>query len=79
MIGLLVFNAIMVLLAAGIGSQVIPARLYQGLLVMLHNTVGITTPPPNKEWLVALIWIATVTVIVDGMLLLLVFLAAKVI
>jgi hypothetical protein len=30
----------------------------------LHNTIGISTPPPEKTCAVALIWLASVVVIV---------------
>jgi len=77
MAALVFFNALMVLVGAGIGSQVVPTKFFRGLLTMLHNTVGITTPSPDKERMVAVIWIATVTLIVDGMVFLLLFLTWK--
>ena len=78
MITLLAFNALMVLLGAAIASRVLPARWFRGILAGLRATVGITTPAPEKERVVALIWVATLTVTVDGMLFLLVFLARSI-
>ena len=63
----LIFNALMILLVAGIATRVLPASLYSGLLQALHITVGITTPPPEKLWVVALIWMASITVLFDGL------------
>lgn len=74
MIALLAFNAIMILLAAGIATRILPPSIYTGLLEALHITVGITTPPPEKMWLIALIWIASLTFITDGLLLVFFFL-----
>lgn len=74
MIALLVFNAFMILLAAGIASRILPPNLYTGLLEALHITIGITTPPPEKLWLIALIWIGSITVLTDGLLFLFFFL-----
>ena len=39
----------------------------------MHNTIGITSPPGHKERLVALIWVGSTIVIVDGVLVMLVF------
>lgn len=68
MTAILIFNAVMVLLAAGIATRVLPPSLYTGLLEALHVTVGITTPPPEKLWLFALLWIAIITILTDGLL-----------
>lgn len=65
---ILIFNAVMFLLAAGLATRILPVRVYSGLLEALHITVGITTPPPEKLWLIALLWIAIVTLLTDGLL-----------
>ena len=75
MIGIIVFHILMVLLGLGIVSRIVPPRMVSNLLGYLHNTIGITTPSPQMVQMVALIWIASVIVIVDGCLLLLVFIA----
>lgn len=67
MFPLLIFNVLMILLVAGIASRVLPASVYSGLLQALHITVGITTPPPEKLWIIALIWLASITILVDGL------------
>lgn len=74
MIGIIAFNVLMVLLGVGVASQVVPTKVVSDALYVLHNTVGVTTPPPDKVRMVALIWIGSVIVIVDGLLLLFVFL-----
>jgi len=68
MTAILIFNAVMILLAAGIATRILPPSLYAGLLEALHITVGITTPPPEKEWLIALLWLAIITALTDGLL-----------
>jgi hypothetical protein len=45
----------------------------------LHKTIGITLPSPEKERMVAVIWIASMIVIGDGMLFLLLFLTSAVV
>ena len=74
MIGILTANVVLVLLAAGTASGLLPARTFSGAVAILHNTVGITLPPPDKERAVAVIWIGSVVVIGDGMLFLLLLL-----
>ena len=75
MIGILAINVVIVLLGAGIASGVLPAKWFSGAVTVLHKTIGITLPSPDKERAVAVVWIASVIVIGDGILLLLVFLA----
>ncbi len=75
MIGIVIFNVFMIAVGAGVASQIVPKRLFSPLLIALHNTIGITTPPPEKLRMFALIWIASLVVLVDGLLFLLVFLA----
>jgi hypothetical protein len=43
------------------------------MLGYLHKTIGITTPSPEQVRLVALIWIGSAIIIVDGCLFLLLF------
>ncbi|MBZ5656927.1 MAG: hypothetical protein LAO56_16810 [Acidobacteriia bacterium] len=76
MIGVVVFNVLLVLLGCAVASPVVPAKLLSNILGYLHTTIGITTPGPDKIRMVALIWIASLIVIVDGMLFLLVFFAS---
>jgi hypothetical protein len=46
------------------------------MLGFLHNTIGITTPSLEQVRMVALIWIGSVIIIVDGCVFLLVFIAS---
>ena len=52
MIRLLIFNALMIVLGAGIATQFVPTRLLAEPLRVLHITIGITTAPPEKvrDW-----------------------------
>jgi len=50
-----------------------------GMVAVLHKTIGITLPSPEKERAVALIWIVSMVVIGDGMLFLLLFLTGAVV
>jgi len=79
MIGVLAMNVVMVLLALGIASGVVPAKIFGGMVDVLHKTIGITMPSHEKERTVAVIWIASMIVIGDGMLFLLVFLTGAVV
>jgi len=79
MIGVIAINVVMVLLALGIGSGIFPAKVFSGMIGVLHNTIGITLPSPEKERTVAVIWIASMIVIGDGMLFLLLFLTGVVV
>ncbi len=78
MIGILAINVVMVVFALGIGGGVVPAKVFGGMVVVLHKTIGITLPSPENERMVALFWIASMIVIGDGMLFLLVFLTRSV-
>jgi len=77
MAGVIIFNVLMVMLGAGIASQVIPTKLIVPLLSGLHNIVGITMPPPEKVRAFILIWLGFVILLVDGCLFLFIFLASE--
>ncbi len=79
MIGVITANVLMILLALGIASGILPAKVFSGAVTVLHKTVGITLPSADKERTVAVIWIASMIVIGDGMLLMLIFLTRTVI
>ena len=76
MVGVVVFNVLTVLLGIAVASPVVPVKLLSDVLGYLHTIIGITTPAPDKVRMVALIWVASVIVIVDGLLLLLVVLTS---
>jgi hypothetical protein len=77
MIGIVIFNVVMLLLCAMVGSRIVPASLLTSILDWLHNTIGITAPPPQKVRTVTLIWMGSTIVIVDGTLFMLVFFTAR--
>lgn len=77
MIGIVVFNVVMLALCAAVGSGLVPANLISATLYWVHNTIGITSPPAHKERMVALIWIGSTMVIVDGVLFMLVFFTTR--
>jgi hypothetical protein len=78
MAGVIAVNVGMVLLALGIAGGVVPVKIYGGMVSVLHKTIGITLPTAEKQRAVALIWIASMIVIGDGMLLFLLFLVSTV-
>jgi energy-converting hydrogenase Eha subunit C len=69
---IIAFHVLMLLLALGVATQLIPVSLVSNFLGYVHNTIGITTPPMEKVKTIALIWIGATIVIVDGCLFLLV-------
>jgi hypothetical protein len=73
MVSIAVFHVLMLVLGLGIVSRVVPTQLVSDTLGYLHNAIGITTPRLEQVRMVALIWVGSVIVIVDGCLLLLVF------
>jgi hypothetical protein len=74
MIGIAIFNVLMIAIAAAVGSGLVPASRISSMLEWLHAIIGITPPAPEKSKLFALVWVGSMIVIVDGLLLLLVFL-----
>ncbi len=73
MIGVAVFNVVMFGLCAVVGSGIVPANPMRLALDWMHNTIGITSPPEEKVRMVALLWLGSIIVIVDGVLFMLVF------
>jgi hypothetical protein len=76
MIGILAFNLLMIGFAIAVATGMLPSGRVSTLLGWLHGIIGITTPGLEKTRLVALIWIGSTIVIVDGLIALLVFLTA---
>lgn len=76
MVGIVVFNLAMVLVGVAVATQIVPPARLAGMIYYLHGIIGITAPAPDKVKIVALVWMATILVIVDGFLFLLVFLAS---
>ena len=75
MTGLIAFHLVMVLLALGIATRVVPGKIMGDALGYLHTTIGITTPRPEQVKMIALIWLGATVVIVDGCVLLLLVIA----
>ena len=71
-------NVVMILFAIGIASGILPPRTFRGAVIVLHKMIGITLPTADKERTVAVIWIASLVVITDGILLMMVLLASVV-
>lgn len=76
MAGIIAFHVLMLLLALGIATQAVPAHLVGTILNYLHNSIGITTPPVEKVRTLALVWIGSTVLIVDGCLFLTVLIAS---
>ena len=77
MVGILTANFVLIVLAI-IATGILSAKAFRGAVTVLHKTIGITLPSPEKERTVAVIWIASMILIGDGMLLLLFFLTGPV-
>ena len=75
MVVIVIFHALMLLLGLGIGIRAIPPQLGGNMLSYLHKAIGITTPSLEQVRMVALIWIVSTVVIVDGCIFLLLFIA----
>jgi hypothetical protein len=76
MVGIVAFHVLMLLLGLGIVSRVVPSERVNNMLGYLHKAIGITTPFPKQVRTVALIWIGSTIIIVDGCLFLLVFITS---
>ena len=76
--GIITANVVMILLASGIASGIMPPRTFSSALAILHKTVGITLPEPGKERAVAVIWVVSMIAIGDAMLFLLLLLTKSV-
>jgi hypothetical protein len=77
MVGIVLFHIAMLLLGLGILVRLVPESLVGNALGYVHNAIGITTPSEKQVRLVALIWLGSVIVLVDGCLFLLVFIATS--
>jgi hypothetical protein len=77
MLSIAIFHALALLLVVGIVTRLVPPNFVGEMLVYLHKSIGITTPSQNQVRMVALIWIASAVIIVDGCILLLVFITSS--
>ena len=78
MVGIVVFNLVMLLAGAAVAMQFVPPNRIAGMIYYLHGIIGITAPAADRVKVVALVWLGTLLVIVDGFLFLLVFLSSVV-
>lgn len=78
MTGIIAFNLLMMAFAAAIALRLVPASRIGTSLEWLHSIIGITPPATDKAWIFALVWVVSMMTIVDGLLLLLVFLVSRV-
>lgn len=70
---IIVFNAVLVLLAFFVGMGLVPIRVVSGLIAGFHATIGITPPTEKQLRWVIVAWIVSVLVIVDLVLVLFVY------
>ncbi|MFY9905852.1 MAG: hypothetical protein WAM43_19920 [Terriglobales bacterium] len=75
MAAIITFHILMLLLALGIVSRVVPEESIANVLGYVHKAIGITTPRPEQTRIIAFVWIGSILIGVDACLLLLVFLA----
>jgi len=73
MIGIIAFHVLMLVVGLGVMVRIIPPQLVTTALGYLHSTVGITAPTGQKARGFALVWLAATVIVVDGCLLLLLF------
>jgi hypothetical protein len=73
MLPLVVFHVLMLLLGLIVVSRVVSPQRVGNTLAYVHKSIGITTPAPDQVRTVAVIWIASMIVIVDGCIFLLLF------
>jgi hypothetical protein len=66
MVGIIVFHILMLTLGGSVASRLVPSRRVSNSLDYLHKSIGITTPAEQQVRMVALIWIGSLVVIVDG-------------
>ena len=64
MLGLVLFNLVVMLFCAAILGRLVPKRYY-GFLRGLHGAIGITTPTDSQLGWVMVAWILSMAAIVD--------------
>jgi hypothetical protein len=73
MAAIVVFHILLLLLGLGVVTRSVPTSRVENTLGYLHKAIGITTPSAGQVRMVALIWIGSILVMIDGCLFLLVF------
>ena len=76
MVGIIVFHILMLLLGASIATGIVGIERIGSTLGYLHKSIGISTPSSQQVRTVALIWVGSAVVIVDGCLFLLLFITS---
>jgi hypothetical protein len=76
MIALIAFHVLMVALALVVITGMVSPRRMADMIGNLHKAIGITAPTLEQGRMAALIWIGSAIVIVDGCLLLLLFIVS---
>jgi hypothetical protein len=76
MIALVAFHVLMIALALIVVSGVVSHQRMSDMIGNLHKAIGITAPTLEQGRMAALIWIGSAIVIIDGCLLLLLFIVS---
>lgn len=64
----------MIVLAVTVRTGLVSAAMVEGMLAWLHGIIGITPPRTQSARTIAVVWIVSMIVIVDGVLFFLIFL-----
>jgi len=65
---IIAFHVAILFVGLAIASPLVSSGHVANALAYLHKSIGITTPPLEQARTVALVWIGSVIVIVDGCL-----------
>jgi hypothetical protein len=76
MAGIVAFHVVMLLLAVGVATRVLPTQRVSTVLGYFHKSIGITTPSLGQVRMAALIWIGSLIFMVDGCIFALVLIAS---
>jgi hypothetical protein len=77
MSAIIMFHVLIILFGLGIIGRVVTLESISKVLSYLHKSIGITTPSMAQTRAIALVWLGSLLIIVDGCLLLLVFIASS--
>jgi hypothetical protein len=75
MISIVVFHILMLVLGLAVGTSLVSPQRVSELLGYLHKSIGITMPSAEQVRIAGLIWIASLVIMVDGFLFLLLFIS----
>ena len=71
--GMVILNALLLVVCAAIAIGMIPLKWYEALMRGLHLTIGISTPSDKQMRWVMIVWIVSMLAIFDLMALGLVY------